>query len=216
MIEVKNVNVTIGKNEILQDISAAFETGKIHGLIGRNGSGKTVLMKCICGFMKPTSGEVFVGGKQIGKEVDFAPDTGVIIETPGFVPFYSGYRNLKILAGLNHKIGKEEIEEAMRTVGLDPKLKRHVKKYSLGMRQRLGIAQAIMEKPKLLILDEPFNGLDKEGVEQMRSYFLELKKQGVTILLSSHTSEDIKLLCDTVTEMEKGKTVILNDRRNYQ
>lgn len=215
MIEVKNVNVTIRKNEILQDISAAFETGKIHGLIGRNGSGKTVLMKCICGFMKPTSGEVFVGGKQIGKEVDFAPDTGVIIETPGFVPFYSGYRNLKILAGLNHKIGKEEIEEAMRTVGLDPKLKRHVKKYSLGMRQRLGIAQAIMEKPKLLILDEPFNGLDKEGVEQMRTYFLELKKQGVTILLSSHTSEDIKLLCDTVTEMEKGKTVILNDRRNY-
>lgn len=205
MIEVKNVNVTIGKNEILQDISAAFETGKIHGLIGRNGSGKTVLMKCICGFMKPTSGEVFVGGKQIGKEVDFAPDTGVIIETPGFVPFYSGYRNLKILAGLNHKIGKEEIEEAMRTVGLDPKLKRHVKKYSLGMRQRLGIAQAIMEKPKLLILDEPFNGLDKEGVEQMRTYFLELKKQGVTILLSSHTSEDIKLLCDTVTEMEKAK-----------
>ena len=216
MIEVKNVNVTIGKNEILQDISAVFETGKIHGLIGRNGSGKTVLMKCICGFMKPTSGEVFVGGKQIGKEVDFAPDTGVIIETPGLVPFYSGYRNLKILAGLNHKIGKEEIEEAMRTVGLDPKLKRHVKKYSLGMRQRLGIAQAIMEKPKLLILDEPFNGLDKEGVEQMRTYFLELKKQGVTILLSSHTSEDIKLLCDTVTEMEKGKTVILNDRRNYQ
>mgnify|MGYP004527783327 FL=1 len=216
MIEVKNVNVTIGKNEILQDISAVFETGKIHGLIGRNGSGKTVLMKCICGFMKPTSGEVFVGGKQIGKEVDFAPNTGVIIETPGFVPFYSGYRNLKILAGLNHKIGKEEIEEAMRTVGLDPKLKRHVKKYSLGMRQRLGIAQAIMEKPKLLILDEPFNGLDKEGVEQMRTYFLELKKQGVTILLSSHTSEDIKLLCDTVTEMEKGKTVILNDRRNYQ
>ena len=104
----------------------------------------------------------------------------------------------------------------MRTVGLDPKLKRHVKKYSLGMRQRLGIAQAIMEKPKLLILDEPFNGLDKEGVEQMRTYFLELKKQGVTILLSSHTSEDIKLLCDTVTEMEKGKIVIPNDRRNYQ
>ena len=207
MIEVKNVNVTIGKNEILQDISAVFETGKIHGLLGRNGSRKTVLMKCICGFMKPTSGAVFVGGKQIGKEVDFAPDTGVIIETPGFVSFYSGYRNLKILAGLNHKIGKEEIEEAMRTVGLDPKLKRHVKKYSLGMRQRLGIAQAIMEKPKLLILDEPFNGLDKEGVEQMRTYFLELKKQGVTILLSSHTSEDIKLLCDTVTEMEKGKII---------
>lgn len=205
MIEVKNVNVTIGKNEILQDISAVFETGKIHGLIGRNGSGKTVLMKCICGFMKPTSGEVFVGGKQIGKEVDFAPDAGVIIETPGFVPFYSGIRNLQILAALNHKIGNEEIREAMQTVGLDPGLKRHVKKYSLGMRQRLGIAQAIMENPKLLILDEPFNGLDKEGVEQMRNYFLKLKEQGVTILLTSHTNEDIRLLCDTVMEMEKGR-----------
>lgn len=205
MIEVKNVSVTIGKNRILQDISVTFEKGKIHGLIGRNGSGKTVLMKCICGFMKPTSGAVFVEGKQIGKDVDFVPDAGVIIETPGFVPFYSGIRNLQILAALNHKIGNEEIREAMRTVGLDPGLKRHVKKYSLGMRQRLGIAQAIMEKPQLLILDEPFNGLDKEGVEQMRTYFLKLKEEGATILLTSHTSEDIKLLCDTVTEMEKGR-----------
>ncbi len=205
MIEVKNVSVTIGKNRILQDISVTFEKGKIHGLIGRNGSGKTVLMKCICGFMKPTSGAVFVEGKQIGKDVDFVPNAGVIIETPGFVPFYSGIRNLQILAALNHKIGNEEIREAMQTVGLDPGLKRHVKKYSLGMRQRLGIAQAIMENPKLLILDEPFNGLDKEGVEQMRNYFLKLKEQGVTILLTSHTSEDIRLLCDTVMEMEKGR-----------
>ena len=205
MIEVKNVSVTIGKNRILQDISVTFEKGKIHGLIGLNGSGKTVLMKCICGFMKPTSGAVFVEGKQIGKDVDFVPDAGVIIETPGFVPFYSGIRNLQILAALNHKIGNEEIREAMQTVGLDPGLKRHVKKYSLGMRQRLGIAQAIMENPKLLILDEPFNGLDKEGVEQMRNYFLKLKEQGVTILLTSHTNEDIRLLCDTVMEMEKGR-----------
>ena len=205
MIEVKNVSVTIGKNRILQDIWVTFEKGKIHGLIGRNGSGKTVLMKCICGFMKPTSGAVFVEGKQIGKDVDFVPDAGVIIETPGFVPFYSGIRNLQILAALNHKIGNEEIREAMQTVGLDPGLKRHVKKYSLGTRQRLGIAQAIMENPKLLILDEPFNGLDKEGVEQMRNYFLKLKEQGVTILLTSHTSEDIRLLCDTVMEMEKGR-----------
>lgn len=205
MIEVKNVSVTIGKNRILQDISVTFEKGKIHGLIGCNGSGKTVLMKCICGFMKPTSGAVFVEGKQIGKDVDFVPNAGVIIETPGFVPFYSGIRNLQILAALNHKIGNEEIREAMQTVGLDPGLKRHVKKYSLGMRQRLGIAQAIMENPKLLILDEPFNGLDKEGVEQMRNYFLKLKEQGVTILLTSHTSEDIRLLCDTVMEMEKGR-----------
>ena len=204
MIEVKNVSVTIGKNRILQDISVTFEKGKIHGLIGRNGSGKTVLMKCICGFMKPTSGAVFVEGKQIGKDVDFVPDAGVIIETPGFVPFYSGIRNLQILAALNHKVGNEEIREAMQTVGLDPGLKRHVKKYSLGMRQRLGLAQAIMENPKILILDEPFNGLDKDGVADMRKYLLELKERGKTILIASHSSEDIEILCDTVCEMDKG------------
>ena len=158
MIKVQNISLTIKKTEILKSISIEFERGKIHGLIGRNGSGKTMLMKCICGFVKPTEGTVRVAGKQIGKDCDFPENVGIIIETPGFIPYYSGYKNLKLLADLNKKINGERIKEAMKQVGLDPALKRHVKKYSLGMRQRLGLAQAIMEKPRLLILDEPFNG----------------------------------------------------------
>ena len=209
MIHVEHLSLTIRKTEILRDISAVFEKGKIHGLIGRNGSGKTMLMKCICGFVRPTAGTVTVNGKQIGKECDFPESTGIIIETPGFIPYYSGYRNLKILADLNRKIGKEEIRSTMQKVGLDPDLKRHVRKYSLGMRQRLGLAQAIMENPDLLILDEPMNGLDKDGVNDMRQYLLELKEQGKTILIASHSSEDISVLCDTVHEMDKGVLTFL-------
>lgn len=205
IIDVRNVFLTLGKTEILKDISVSFERGKIHGLIGRNGSGKTMLMKCICGFVKPNSGEITVDGKQVGKDCDFPQSMGVIIETPGFIPYYSGYKNLKLLAELCGKIGGGEIKNTMHRVGLDPELKRPVRKYSLGMRQRLGLAQAIMENPDLLILDEPMNGLDKEGVADMRQYLLELKSQGKTILIASHSAEDIDALCDTVYEMDKGK-----------
>ena len=204
MITVQNLYLTIRKTEILRNVNATFDKGKIHGFIGRNGSGKTMLMKCICGFVKPTSGMVMVAGKQIGKDCDFPDSVGIIIETPGFIPYYSGYRNLKLLADLKGRIGKEEICRTMKTVGLDPDLKRHVRKYSLGMRQRLGLAQAIMENPDLLILDEPMNGLDKEGVADMREYLLDLKAQGKTILIASHSAEDIAVLCDTVCEMDKG------------
>ena len=207
IIDVKNVNLTIGKTQILMDIDVSFEQGKIHGLIGRNGSGKTMLMKCICGFIKPTSGEITVDGKRVGKDIDFPKDMGIIIETPGFIPYYSGYKNLKLLAGLNHKIGKKEVRNSMKQVGLDPDLRRHVRKYSLGMRQCLGLAQAIMENPDLLILDEPFNGLDKDGVKEMREYLLSYKEQGKTILICSHSAEDISVLCETVHEMDKGKIV---------
>lgn len=203
IIDVRNVFLTLGKTEILKDISVSFERGKIHGLIGRNGSGKTMLMKCICGFVKPNSGEITVDGKQVGKDCDFPQSMGVIIETPGFIPYYSGYKNLKLLAELRGKIGGGEIKNTMHRVGLDPELKRPVRKYSLGMRQRLGLAQAIMENPDLLILDEPMNGLDKEGVADMRQYLLELKSQGKTILIASHSAEDIDALCDTVYEMDK-------------
>lgn len=205
IIDVRNVFLTLGKTEILKDISVSFERGKIHGLNGRNGSGKTMLMKCICGFVKPNSGEITVDGKQVGKDCDFPQSMGVIIETPGFIPYYSGYKNLKLLAELRGKIGGGEIKNTMHRVGLDPELKRPVRKYSLGMRQRLGLAQAIMENPDLLILDEPMNGLDKEGVADMRQYLLELKSQGKTILIASHSAEDIDALCDTVYEMDKGK-----------
>ncbi len=207
IIEVKDLSLTIKKSTILYNITVSFGAGCIHGLIGRNGSGKTMLMKCICGFVRPSAGSVTVAGKQIGKDCDFPKSVGIIIETPGFIPYYSGYRNLKLLADLNKKIGKEEIRSTMEKVGLDPDLKRHVRKYSLGMRQRLGLAQAIMENPDLLILDEPMNGLDKDGVADMRKYLLDLKTQGKTILIASHSAEDIEVLCDTVCEMDKGELI---------
>lgn len=209
MINTENLSLTINKTEILRDITISFDKGKIHGLIGRNGSGKTMLMKCICGFVRATSGKVTVAGKEIGKDCDFPESTGVIIETPGFIPYYLGYKNLKILADLGAKAGKEDICNAMRTVGLSPELKRHVKKYSLGMRQRLGLAQAIMEDPDLLILDEPMNGLDKDGVADMRRYLLDLKARGKTIIIASHSAEDIEVLCDTVCEMDKGRLSVI-------
>lgn len=209
MIKVSNVSLTLKNVPILIDINVSFERGKIHGLIGRNGSGKTMLMKCICGFVKPTLGMITVGGKRIGKDCDFPENTGIIIETPGFIPYYSGYKNLKLLADLRKKITADDIRNTMKTVGLDPELKRHVRKYSLGMRQRLGLAQAIMENPDLLILDEPMNGLDKDGVKDMRQYLLDLKEKGKTILIASHSAEDIDVLCDTVCEMDRGALTVL-------
>ncbi|MDR2589474.1 MAG: ATP-binding cassette domain-containing protein [Oscillospiraceae bacterium] len=208
MIVVDSVNLTINKTKILKDVTISFEQGKIHGLIGRNGSGKTMLMKCICGFVKPTSGEITVAGLRIGKDCDFPKNTGIIIETPAFIPYYSGFKNLKLLSELSGTIDKQRVRESMIEVGLDPDLRRMVRKYSLGMRQRLGLAQATMENPNLLILDEPMNGLDKDGVRDMREYFLSLKEKGKTILIASHSAEDIETLCDTVCEMDKGSLYV--------
>ena len=207
MVKVEDVSLKVKKHTILNHINVEFEKGKIHGLVGRNGSGKTMLMKCICGFIKVTEGKIEVNQKVIRQDIDFPESLGLIIETPGFISYYSGYRNLKILAEPNKKAGKKEIEEAMELVGLDSSLRRPVGKYSLGMRQRLGIAQAIMENPDVLILDEPFNGLDKDGVEDMRKVFLRLREEGKTIIMASHNGEDIRILCDTVHEMAKGEIV---------
>lgn len=204
VISVKDLGLKIKKDVILQSVNMDLERGKIHGIVGRNGSGKTMLMKCICGFVRPTSGEVKVEGKRIGKDVDFPQNVGIIIETPGFIPYYSGYRNLKILAGLRRKIDNDDIRETMKVVGLEGAENKLVRKYSLGMRQRLGLAQAMMEKPDVFILDEPMNGLDNDGVEDMRKILLDLKKQGKTILLVSHNSEDITVLCDEIYHMDKG------------
>ena len=204
MIVLENVVKKLKDYTALRGISISFEKGKIHGIIGRNGSGKTVMMKCICGLMHPDSGKITVNGKMIGKEVDIANDIGAIIEAPGFLPNYSGYRNLKFLADIKRVIGKQEIYAAMKTVGLDPDNGKHVGKYSLGMRQRLGLAQAIMENPSILILDEPMNGLDRKGVEEMRDLLVSFREQGKTVLLASHNREDIDILCDTVQEMEDG------------
>ncbi|WP_330682327.1 ABC transporter ATP-binding protein [Frisingicoccus sp.] len=201
-IIVEHVYKSFGMEQILTDVSMKVLPGKIFGIVGNNGSGKTVLMKCICGFLKPDSGIVRVNGKIVGKACDFPEDLGVIIETPGFLPNLTGYQNLKILASLKGVIGKKEIREVLLQVGLDPDMRKPVGKYSLGMRQRLGIAQAIMEKPKVLILDEPFNGLDKTGVGHMRDLLQELKGQGKAILLASHNAQDIEVLCDEVHDME--------------
>jgi len=201
-IVVEHVFKSFGKEKVLKDVCLTINRGEIFGIVGNNGSGKTVLMKCICGFMMPDKGRIFVDGRQIGKEVDFPESIGVIIETPGFIPHETGYANLKILAGLKGLIGREKIKKTIRKVGLDPDMKKPVSKYSLGMRQRLGIAQAIMENPNILILDEPFNGLDKKGVAEMRLLLKELKSQGKAILLASHNAKDIEELCDRVHDME--------------
>ncbi len=199
---VEHVNKAFGREKILRDVNFKISAGEIYGIVGNNGSGKTVLMKCICGFLKPDSGTIIVNGKQVGRECDFPDGLGVIIETPGFIPNLSGYKNLKILSSLKARIGKREIVESLKRVGLDAGMKKPVSKYSLGMRQRLGIAQAIMEDPDVLILDEPFNGLDKAGVAKMRELLKELKAQGKSILLASHNAQDIEVLCDAVHEME--------------
>jgi len=211
IISVKNLSKDFGQERVLHSVTRDFEKGKIHGIVGNNGSGKTVLMKCICGFLIPTEGEVIVNGKRVGKDVDFPPGLGLIIETPGFLPNMTGVKNLEILASLNKKIGLEEIASAIRRVGLDPLMKKPVGKYSLGMRQRLGIAQAIMENPSLLILDEPLNGLDKHGVREMRQLIKGLKEQGKTILLASHNQGDIDELCDTVCEMDAGVMTMIRE-----
>ena len=203
-IEVQNAVKRFRDQVVLKNVSISFEKGQIHGIVGRNGSGKTVLFKCICGLMHPEEGVILVNGKRVGRDVDMPEDIGAIIEAPGFLPNYSGYKNLRFLANIRRKIGKEEILNVLKTVGLDPESRKHVGKYSLGMRQRLGIAQAIMEDPEILILDEPMNGLDNAGVQDIRALLLKLKEQGKTILLASHNHEDIAALCDTVHEMDGG------------
>ena len=199
MITLENVSKSFKEKTVLQKTDLTIGKGKITGFVGRNGSGKTVLFKLICGLLRPTTGTITVQGKQLGKDCDFAPDVGVLIETE------SGYRNLRDLAAIRKKITPEEVRTAIRSVGLDDTDKKWVGKYSLGMRQRLGIAQAIMEHPALLILDEPMNGLDRGGVEEMRKLFSSLRDNGTTILLASHAAEDIDLLCDTVYEVDQGE-----------
>ena len=204
IIVIEHVSKIFGENKVLDDVCVSFEKGRIHGIIGRNGSGKTMLMKCICGFVPVTSGSIQVRGKKVGKDIDVPQNMGIIIETPGFLNGYSGYNNLKFLANINNKISEEKIIETLKLVKLDPHNKKHVGKYSLGMKQRLGLAQALMEDPDILILDEPMNGLDQSGVEEMREVLAALAKKGTTILMANHNAEDIEILCDTVHEMDLG------------
>ena len=202
VIEVEHVNKKFGSQVALDEINLSCESGRIYGFIGYNGSGKTVLFKCICGLMKVDSGVIRVLGREIGEEM--LQDAGIIIEHPAFLSNLSGKKNLELLYMLNHKRDSARIQQVMEQVGLDPESRKKVKYYSLGMRQRLAIGQAMMEDPQILILDEPMNGLDKDGVEEVRRMLLELKNQGKVILLASHNREDIEVLCDEVYEMDRG------------
>ncbi len=212
VVSVENVSKFFGRKQVLKQVDLQMEPGKIYGIIGRNGSGKTVLFKCICGFFPITSGKIFIRGKQLGKDIDIPESTGIIIENPGFLKNYSAYRNLSLLYSINHKNNRKYLFDILKTVGLEGEERKKIGKYSLGMRQRLAVAQAIMEGQELLVLDEPMNGLDNQGVQDMRELFLELKKQGKTILLASHNREDIGALCDEVYEMDAG---VLTRKDNF-
>lgn len=204
IVKVENVTKYFKQEKVLDDVNMNLETGHIYGIVGKNGAGKTVLFKIIAGFIKPSSGKVTVAGKIIGVDRDFPDSLGLIIETPGFLSQYNAYQNLLYLANINNKISKEDVKESIRMVGLDPGSNKKVGKFSLGMRQRLGIAQAIMENPNLIILDEPMNGLDKKGIEDVKELLLKLKGNGKTILMASHYAEDMEI-CDEVFQMEDGK-----------
>lgn len=210
MICVNNGTKSFKNQEVLSNINIVFESGKIYGIVGYNGSGKSVLLKCICGFITLDSGEIEIYGKKLKKDIDMIQDAGVIIEEPAFLKEYSGKRNLEFLYSIRNKLNSEAISKAMRLVGLDENSKKKVKNYSLGMKQRLAIAQAIMENPKILLLDEPMNGLDKNGIQEIRELLLNLKKQDKTIVLVSHNQEDIRVLCDELYEIENGMLVKKN------
>lgn len=212
-VNVQHLTKRFGHETVLQDVSLSLEQGNIHGIIGRNGSGKTVLMKCICGFLRPTSGTVQVLGKRIGTDCDFAPRTGMLIETPGFLPHETGLNNLLWLSKLGKHTSSQQVKALIQLVGLDASLHKPVSQYSLGMRQRLGLAQALLDEPDLLILDEPMNGLDKRGVHSIRELLLSLKAQGKTIILASHFAQDIDELCDTVCEMDQGVLTMVRNRQ---
>ncbi len=206
-IKIEHLTKKIGKNEVLKDISLTFNGGKIYGLRGKNGSGKTMLMRAMCGLIMPTSGSIKIDHKELGKDMSFPDSVGVLIENPAFIDNFSGYRNLKALADINHIIDGQDIRDTIRKVGLDPDEQKKYKKYSLGMKQRLGIAAAIMEKPKLVLLDEPINALDESGVDEIRGLLLELKTEERVIIIACHDRGELEYLSDEIIEISDGKIV---------
>ena len=206
-LEIKGLTKKFGDAVVLDDVAMEMESGKIYGFVGRNGSGKTMLMKHILGFVYPTSGYVAIDGKRVGKDVSAPESVGAVIESPGFLPDYSGYKNLKLLAMIKGIADREQIRGAIRQVGLDPDSRKHVRKYSMGMRQRLGLAQALMEDPALLLLDEPMNGLDNDGVREIRKILLEQKERGRLVIIASHNNEDIEVLCDEIYQHGEAGSV---------
>ncbi|HBA70493.1 MAG TPA: multidrug ABC transporter ATP-binding protein [Lachnospiraceae bacterium] len=204
-IIVSNISKHFGNCPVLENVSLELVSGKIYGIVGYNGSGKTVLFKCICGFYHVDSGEIKINNLVMHRDIDMLINAGIIIEEPGYIRNFSGLKNLECLYRIRNKADKKYLKDVMRKVGLDPESRKKVCHYSLGMRQRLAIAQATMENQDILILDEPMNGLDRSSVIDMRNFFEELKEQNKIILLASHNKEDIETLCDEVYEMDKGK-----------
>lgn len=202
-IQVIDADKFFGKTQALRKVNMECGQGEIVGIIGRNGAGKTVLFKAICGLLTLDAGEILVNG--VKRQADILPSAGIIIEEPAFLKNCSGVQNLEYLYMINHKTDRPYLEGILEKVGLDAKSKKHVGKYSMGMRQRLAVAQAIMENPDFLILDEPFNGLDNQGVREMRELFLDMKQARKVMLLASHNPEDIRILCDRVYSMEAGR-----------
>ena len=210
MIKIENYTQKIKKDIILNDINLHLKENKIYGFVGRNGSGKSILFKGICGLLNISNGKIIIKGKEIGKDIDFYDNLGAVLDGAGFLPNLSSFDNLKLLASIRNKISDSDIKSALYKVGLDPNDKKKYKKYSLGMKQKLALAQAIMENPELLILDEPFNGLDSYSVKDIRKMLIDYKKEGKTILISSHIKEDIDILCDEVYELDRGNINKLN------
>ncbi len=207
MVELKNVTKMIRGTEIIKNVSVEFEDGIVTGINGINGSGKTMLMRLISGLIKPTEGEVIIDGKVLGKDIAFPKSIGILIENPAFIDYYSGFENLRLLALIQKKIGVEEIREALLAVGLNPDDKKKYKKYSLGMKQRLGIAAAIMESPDIILLDEPTNALDTEGIERIKKIVLRKKEEGKTIIISCHDQLTLEYLSDKIFCIEEGRIV---------
>ncbi len=206
-IEVKNYTKEIRKKTVLSNINAVFESGKIYGLHGRNGSGKTMLLRAVCGLILPTDGGVYIDGRLVGKEIEFPESVGIIIEHMSLLDEYNAFDNLKMLAKIKNIAGDDDIRNVLETVGLDPDDKKKVRAFSLGMKQKLNVAQAVMEKPKLLLLDEPTNALDEESVKKVREILSNMKNNGSLIIIASHNKEDLEVLCDEIIEIYEGKIV---------
>ena len=204
IIEIKNYTKQIKNDVILNNINLNIKKGSLCGFIGRNGSGKSILLKSICGLLNINEGKIIINNKELGKDIQFYDKIGAVLDGSGFLSNLSGIDNVRLLASIKNKISDDEIKESKSKFGWDPNDTKKYKKYSLGMRQKLLLAQATMENPEILILDEPFNGLDNYSVESVRNILLDYKHTGKTILISSHIKDDIKLLCDEVYELDKG------------
>lgn len=216
VISIENVSKIIQGATVLDNVNLKMESGNIYGLLGRNGSGKTMFMRAICGLIRPTKGKIMIDGAQQWKDFSFPPDLGMLIETPTFLPEFTGFENLEMLSSIRKKVSRNDIRETITKVGLMPDDKRITRKYSLGMRQRLGIACAIMEHPQLLVLDEPFNGLDVDGYELVKSIILEEKQKGTLIVLACHSREDLEDLSDVIYKVEQGRFSLYHGKREPQ